>query len=213
MAGWPLLLQPGKWVWAARSRPAACLPHRQCATFPFPPAALQAAAPGACLPTASRSCRKSQAGRLCVLHPPVPSPRFPLCPSRGSWRVGEAERARSPLPSSFVLVAAAGSLCCALTRTVIFIFAARFPRRSLERAEEPRPVPGAGYTLPLPGRRLCGCCEAARSAQQPAEPGGCPGARHPAALQPLLPSGASGSPVGGRERKEPGSPTGVITPE
>lgn len=67
----------------------------------------------------------------------------------------ERERVRSPLPSGLTLVTAAGSLCCGLTRTVIFIFTARFPCRSLEKAEESHPFPRVGYTLALQICMLC----------------------------------------------------------
>jgi len=61
--------------------------------------------------------------------------------------MGEAEKARSPLPRGLALVTAAGSLCRAFTRTVVPDFTARFECWSPEKAEESHPFPRAGYTL------------------------------------------------------------------
>lgn len=58
-------------------------------------------------------------------------------------------RVRSPLPSGLMLVTAAESLCCALTRTVTFIFMVGFPCGSAEKAGESHPFPRAGCTLAL----------------------------------------------------------------
>lgn len=56
---------------------------------------------------------------------------------------------RSTLPSGLMLVTATESLCCALTKTVIFIFTVVFPCGSAERAGKSHPFPRAGYTLAL----------------------------------------------------------------
>lgn len=139
-------------VWAALSQPGVYISQKQSHAFPFLWVAFRAAARGSCLPGMSDSCRKSQAGHLRVLHPPLPSTGIPVMPFLRfpeGGRGRERETVRSPLPSGLMLVTAAGNLCCSLTRTVTSIFTAWFPCRSLEKAEESQPSPRAGYTLAL----------------------------------------------------------------
>lgn len=79
-----------------------------------------------------------------------PRQGFQLCRSWDSWRVGKAKNeSEKGFASGLMLVTAAESLSCALTRTVIFIFTVVFPCGSTEKAEESHPFPRAGHTLAL----------------------------------------------------------------
>lgn len=56
---------------------------------------------------------------------------------------------RRALPSGLMFVTATESFCCALTRTVIFIFTVVFPYGSAEKAGELHPFSSAGHRLAL----------------------------------------------------------------
>lgn len=56
---------------------------------------------------------------------------------------------RSALSSGLMIVEATESFCCALTRTVIFIFTVVFPCGSAEKAGELHPFSSAGHRLTL----------------------------------------------------------------